>query len=59
MVFVVELVLVVKLISWSLSDAQPVPTRLTTVAAVVHVFLVLGLGLVAGEVFAAMATGLS
>jgi hypothetical protein len=34
-----ELLLVIKLIAWGLSDEQPAPTRLVTVASLVHVFL--------------------
>ena len=39
----IELVVLVKLLAWGLSDEQPRPTRLVTAASITHIVLFVGL----------------
>jgi hypothetical protein len=49
-----EVLLLIKLIAWGLSDQQPAPTRLVSIASFVHVVLVSAACLVMGQILPAL-----
>ena len=49
-VYVAEILLIIKLLSWGITDEQPGPTRLATIASLVHVLLFFAVCFTAGQV---------
>lgn len=53
-----EVLLIFKLIDWGLSDEQPAPTRLVSIAALVHVLLVATMVFATGQILPGLVVGL-